>query len=283
MKIKLPIIILIQLISVSSSFAGFLSKENSNNIAVIVNSELYTQVKDSIDLYIVDLKNEGHEVLFFEWNNNEHPDVLELRNALKAYHESKHIQGAVLIGELPYIQGKSGFEGYTYKAPLDIYLMDFNNDHFIKENDGDIKITNSINADIWVSRIWAPKDKGLFAGMSEAKLIKNYFKKNHDYRTCKSPVPDLKIRFEADDVSINLFFRTAEYLKTWINFYQQLSKAGYSEEYLKFVRENPAQFLSLKSHSTSQFHNFKFSDDNIEFLSSKEIVSKAKNQQPFFS
>ncbi len=277
MKIIIKISI-IQLISISSSlFASFFSKENFNNVAVIVNSELYPRVKDSIDLYISDLKNEGYEAVFSEWNYKEHPDAEELRNTLKAYHENNQIQGAVLIGELPYIQRK---DINNNKGPIDIYLMDFNNDHFIKENDGDIKIPNSIHADIWVSRIWAPKDKGLFEGISEAKLIKNYFKKNHAYRTCQSPVPDLKIRFEAGEMP-NWFFRTAEYLKTWIDFYQQLSKAGYSEEYLKFVRENPAQFLYLQSHSTSQFHNFKHFDRNIEFLSSKEIVSKAKNQQPF--
>lgn len=281
MKIIL-ISLIIQFIIFTQTFAffGFSQSESSPKpIAVIINSELYPQVKNSIDRYLDDLKNEGHEVFFSEWDYNAHPDVEELKTLLQNYHQNQNLQGAVLIGKIPYAQGN--IQTVSSEGPIETYLMDLNNAHFIKNAFGKIKTaTRNLHLDIWVSRIWAPKDGILFSGMSEADLLQKYFEKNHLYRTCSSPVLDYKIRFEANDDMFNKYAKGSEYLNSWINFYQYLSESGYPQEYLKFVRENPAQYLYLVSHSESNYHTFTFSGKEVR-LGSKDIIAKAHIQQPF--
>lgn len=280
-KSILSLTLIFHLMMISSQSYAFFglsgneSKQSVKQVAVIINSELYCRVKDSIDRYLDDLKNEGYEVLFSQWDYKAHQDVEELKNVLKEYHQNHLIQGAVLIGKLPYLHVQiKGEEG-----PLDAYLMDLKGTNFTKNNQGSLINQSPINLDIWVSRIWAPEDERLFPGMSEAELIKAYFEKNHLYRTCQTPVPNLKIRFNADDEYSNKLLQIGEYLNSWINFYQYLSESGYPQEYLKFVRENPAQYLYLKSHSASTFHSFTFSGKEVT-LDSKDIV-QSHIQQPF--
>lgn len=276
LKSILFITVALQLIISSQSYAFFGLSENESRqsvepVAVIINSELYPRVKDSIDRYLDDLKNEGYEVLFSQWDYEVHQDVEELKNVLKDYHQNHQLQGAVLIGKLPYLQNKPIAKGVG-EGPIDTYLMDLNS------SSADFN-KGLINLDIWVSRIWAPEDGLLFPGMSDAELTKAYFEKNHLYRTCQTPVPDLKIKFNADAESANRLLQVGDYLNSWVNFYQYLSESGYPQEYLKFVRENPAQYLYLKSHSTPRAHSFTFSDNKVK-ITSKDIV-QANIQQPF--
>jgi len=275
-KMLTTIVITLLSISVSQLFALNQSQKSDNDksIAIIINSELYPQVKDSVDRYIVDLEKEGHNVIFSEWDNNAHPDIEELKNLLKEYNQNSKIQGAVLIGKLPYASGKiDGEEG-----PIDTYLMDLKSINFIKNSDGKIiEHVGPIHLDIWVSRIWAPKKSNLFSSdISEVDLIKNYFEKNHLYRTCQSSVPDLKIQFYAHNG--RKLHKIAEYLNSWYNFYQYLAETGYPQEYLEFVKNNPAQYLYLSSHSSSSVHSF-FSEYSL--LSSTSIANGAHIKQHF--
>lgn len=247
-------------ISQSIAFFGWNEKE-SKPVAVIVNSELYPQIKDSIDRYLDDLKNEDYQVIFSLWDYKVHPDVDELKSLLKDYHETKNLQGAVLIGEIPYVLG----EFHGDKGPIETYLMDLHNTNFIKTNDGIITdFEGPLNFDIWVSRISSKTTVLFFEKESEADLINRYFEKNHLYRTCQSPVPDLKLGFFANLDLIDLFpyyFSTAmQYTDSINNNYDYLSLTGNSDEYLDFIKKHLAQYLVLRSHSVKMNHGFKGND-----------------------
>lgn len=270
-------LIILQFINFNQSFGESSSKElNTKPIAVIINAELYPQIKDSIDRYVVDLENEGYgKVFLVEWDNEVHPDVEELKTMLKSYHQDFEIQGAVLIGELPYAQGKVVMSDAPMptEGPIETYLMDLKSTNFIKDANGNITThKGNIHLDIWVSRIWAPKDGKLFSGVSEIDLLKDYFEKNHLYRTCELPVSDLKIKFYAEDkvdILTNIF-SILEYFNSWKNFYYYLSESGCPSEYLEFVRNNPAQYLCQHAHSDIKSHSFK---DDTYSLNSTDMIS----------
>lgn len=72
------LVIQLTFISQSIAFFGWYEKE-SKPVAVIVNAELYPQIKDSIDRYLEDLKNENYEVIFSLWDYKRHSNVDELK------------------------------------------------------------------------------------------------------------------------------------------------------------------------------------------------------------
>ncbi len=257
---------LIQLIFINQSIAFFgWYEKKSKPVAVIVNSELYPQVKDSIDRYLDDLKNEDYEVIFSLWDYKKHPNVDELKELLKGYHETQNLQGAVLIGKIPYAQGQMNGES----GPIETYLMDLHSANFIKNDEGIItNFQRHIYMDIWVSRIWVQNNESeaeyLFPDESEADLINRYFEKNHLYRTCQSPVSDLKLKFSAFSKPTDLFtyfMRTiVQHMNSNEHGYDYVSTSGSVDKYLDFINTNIAQYLTLNSHSWKSFHAFEDGD-----------------------
>ncbi|PWU06960.1 MAG: hypothetical protein C5B43_01035 [Verrucomicrobia bacterium] len=253
-------------------------------VVVVVNSELYPQIKESIDTYIADLKKEEYtQVFVLEWDNKVDADVDKLREVLRNYHEDFSIQGAVLIGQLPYAQGEIAEDQDSVRGPVDTYLMDLRRDAFFKDwhNYVIVRRSDGIHLDIWVSRIWAPNDGKLFLGVSEADLIKGYFEKNHLYRSCQFAVPDLKLKFVG---SVNRGTKGNSYIEffsSWRNWYHYIDESGEPSEYLEFVKNNPAQYLVFSSHSNSKRHYFdKAGSGEEKWLDSKNI-SNAQIRQPF--
>lgn len=268
----------------SQSYASFESSQTNTiprPVAIIVNSELYPQVKDNIELYLNDLKNEGYETFFSEWDYNVNPDVEELKVFLKNYYEKYNIQGAVLIGEIPYAEGTIEVDSETYRdGPIETFLMDLNNAHFIKNAKGKIiEAQGHLHLDIWISRIWAQESQTLFPERAEADLVNEYFEKNHLYRTCQSPVLDKKIHFVGSNGLPEQMSDHLVYLDSWQNWYQYLSESGNKDEFLQFIKDNNAQYLQVVAHSDFNAHFFEFSDKK-DHVSSKDIAS-ADTNQPF--
>ncbi len=268
-------------INQSIAFFGWYEKE-SKPVAVIVNSKLYPQIKDSIDRYLEDLKNEDYEVIFLLWDYKQHPNVEELKELLKGYHETQNLQGAVLIGKIPYAEGKmNGGSG-----PVETYLMDLYSANFIKNDEGIItNFQGHIYMDIWVSRICAQDNRQLFPNESEADLINRYFEKNHLYRTCQSPVPDLKLKFSANteiaDWLYDPVYMIIEYVNSNEHGYDYISTSGSAYEYLEFISANVAQYLVLKAHSEKTKHHF--AEDGRVSYGLKELSSGSvlRVKQPF--
>ncbi|MEO0179674.1 MAG: hypothetical protein ABIN54_00005, partial [candidate division WOR-3 bacterium] len=73
----------------------------AENIALIVNDSIYPYIRDSLEtLYIRDLENEGYRVMVFLWPSQGQPS--DLRNFLWNLYRNVNLEGAVLIGKLPY-------------------------------------------------------------------------------------------------------------------------------------------------------------------------------------
>ncbi len=227
------------------------------------------------------MKNEDYEVIFSLWDYKKHSNVEELKELLKDYHETRNLQGAVLIGEIPYAKGQINGDS----GPIETYLMDLYSANFIKNNEGIItNFQGHIYMDIWVSRIYDLYNQfmyqPLFPNESEADLINRYFEKNHLYRTCQSPVPDLKLRFsgksETLDWVLSFLQEVRQYASSNEHGYDYISTSGSADEYLNFIGTNIAQYLVLRSHSAQTRHDF----ENNEYLASSDIAN-ANIKQPF--
>jgi len=215
------------------------------------------------------------------WDYKQHPNVEELKELLKGYHETQNLQGAVLIGKIPYAEGKmNGGSG-----PVETYLMDLYSAEFIKNDEGIItNFKGHIHMDIWVSRIFAHPERfnqNLFPGESEVDLMNRYFEKNHFYRTCQSPVPDTELKFltnsELTDWVSNFIVEVMSYTNP--NRYKRdyMSGSGSAVEYLDFIKSNPAQYLKFSAHSSEKvLHDF----GSESYLLSTHIAN-ASIRQPF--
>lgn len=283
-------------ILIASPLMGFFEYAFNNEesqirpVVVIVNAEIYPNIEESIERYLEDLHNEGHEVIFRLWDMDEQPSVEELREYLKENYEQNNIQGAVLIGEIPYAKCKlpAWLMMPTLEGPLEEYLMDLSSANFVKSDSNEIiNIGGSIQYNIWVSRIWpnTSVSKNTYAKpalfkKSEAELINAYFKKNHEYRTCQSPQPDMRIVFDSmNELTNYLSLRFPRYVHSWMEWYDYLYKEGSADEFRDFIQENSAQTLTLISHSNPSIHTFRTAKG--ETLLTPHHIAKMTITQPF--
>ncbi len=92
-----PLIVLL-----SVCFSSFSFGEESNRIAVVVNSKLKREISENLRIYMEDLENEKYEPILKEWDLENNPEPQKLKAYLRElYLDDKSLQGAVFIGDLP--------------------------------------------------------------------------------------------------------------------------------------------------------------------------------------
>ena len=152
----------------------------AERIAVIVNSQLSDKINDSLVQYFQDLNEEGYSVLFTKWQSGK-PTVL--RSYLQEkYTASAGLVGTVFIGELPVAWYELENDFYDKaRFPIDLYYMDMTGTWVDTNNDGKFNERSGNNRpDIWLGRLTAHILTG-----NETSLLRDYFIRNHDYRTGK--------------------------------------------------------------------------------------------------
>ncbi len=159
---------------------------------VLVNWELYPQIEDSISRYVMDLAYEGYYATVEQVSGGT-PE--ELRDFIKA---AQPIVGCLLVGKLPVawyeIENDFGDSGYT-NFPCDLYYMDLSG--IWGEVDADGKFdshSGDLRPEIWVGRLSTPTRDG-----NDAELLKDYFKRNHLFRTGQLGFAARGIAFVDDD------------------------------------------------------------------------------------
>lgn len=194
MKMLLYFLLLIPLIVFCGEKENDFDKIRNNQVAIVVNQHLSQEITDSLNLYFEDLKNEGYEPILKKWSLEEQPSPKDLKQYLKSLYENGNLQGAVFIGDLPIAMFEDRSMKYLNAPfPTDSYFMDLENNEW---QDGSTNDNNRIDnlvfikgnrrRAIWVSRlkVSAISDQNkIDQGQEEIKLIKNYFKKNHEFRT----------------------------------------------------------------------------------------------------
>ena len=164
------------------------STESGNRVLLVVNSSIYTPIASSLNQYIADLEAEGYHVTMIRYTSG---TAQELKDYIKLLNDLK---GVVFIGDLPvawYENANTLGSGVYEVFPEDRYYMDLDGMWLDADRngiyDGDYDRDDRLGTfdlrspEIWLGRLTA---SGLsHPTMDEVALFKNYFRKNHNYRS----------------------------------------------------------------------------------------------------
>jgi hypothetical protein len=176
-------------------------------VLVVVEERLSITLGLSLKQFKSDLEDEGY-IVTIKKNISASTSPSQIRKILqKYYYDDENLSGAVLIGKIAaplFNSKKDQGDPYWHDYLADFYYMDL--DGIWEDSDGngvldihkdtEFKLWNKVRKklhlgdnrtpEIWVSRIRADM---LVSLGDEISLLKNYFEKNHNYRTGKLNLP----------------------------------------------------------------------------------------------
>ena len=158
---------------------------------VIVNNYLYPQIEDNLNIYVLDLENEGYTVELEIFISGTAEDI---RAELIYSYNNFNLQGVVFIGNLPLAWYEE--TGYiSWQFPIDLFFMDMDGYWYDYNGNGIYDYHGEeIKPEIWVGRI----NTSRLTWDDEASLINNYFTKNHNYRIGNLSLPFRALGFFDD-------------------------------------------------------------------------------------
>ncbi len=163
-------------------------KNKSNLIYVVVDAGVYYELEQELQTFVFDLQNEGYSVELYFGTFGAPED---LKNFLEQ--GLPELQGAIFVGDIPtaWFLDMQSFEEF----PLDLFYMDLDGTWTDFESDGIYdEHSGNTEAEIWIGRIDATTLEG-----NIIDLYKNYFYKNHLYRTQNLKLPNRSLVYVDND------------------------------------------------------------------------------------
>jgi hypothetical protein len=186
----------------------------------MIENRLVSPLEQNLIQYKIDLENDGYTV-FLDSTKTSLSTPIEIRTNLQKFYENdESLVGVVFIGNIQsplYNDLSDEGDPYWHDYLADFYYMDLDgvwedtngNGVLDSHEDTGIKLWNKIRKklnlgnnrtpEIWVSRI---KADNLFALGDEIVLLKNYFEKNHNYRTDKMKLPEKRAFVSSSGVDV---------------------------------------------------------------------------------
>ncbi|MBU0530282.1 MAG: hypothetical protein KKC05_01285, partial [Nanoarchaeota archaeon] len=236
------------------------------SIAIVIDENTYNQIKNEIDRFKIDIINdlstEEIEIQIFLYNGSwESAD--ELREYFRDLYTDYDLIGAILIGDVPtyyYLTpvGSSSYPNFPSDYPfadLDCELIDSDNDGLIENQNRSRYWGEITHREIWVSRIKPPIN-----GSGGIALLRQYFDRNHQYRTGGLPYQQKVLVLD----SLSIFdngYTEEQYMERWETVINRTtlfddSTLLYSnipnelkQEYLNELK-NPYEFGIAEIHGT---------------------------------
>lgn len=217
-----------------------------SDILVVVSSGLAASLAPELSRFQTDLEADGYDVTVEIMAGGTPADL----RADVISHTG--IAGVILVGHLPAAWFEMDeWSGQHEEFPLDLYYMDL--DGFWSDTDGDGLLdqhTGERGAEVWVGRI----DAHAVEYGSETELMRDFFDKNHYYRTGALAAPQRAMAFNDDDWSMYGDCGLASIYPS-VDVYQAsgVTTAAYYRDRLEYGYE----FVHLMSHSSPWGHTFK--------------------------
>ncbi len=162
-------------------------------VVVLVEQGLLPQLNASILQYADDLEVSGYSVKVY---NGTWTEAYTVRTLLRGELPNGMV-GAVLVGDIveawyEILNGPAGWG--TQEFPTDLYYTDLDGSWADADDDGLMDgHTRSVNPEIWLGRL-RPSVLG-----DEVDLLRNYFRKNHEYRTGNLTLPHRSLVYVDED------------------------------------------------------------------------------------
>jgi hypothetical protein len=167
-------------------------------VCIVINNLLHFAIQSSFSVFISDLENDGYSVSVYTAFNN--GDEVGLKDILISEWNSRGIEGAILIGDLPVAWYEMTVWDYE-EFPIDLFFMDLDGRWFDHDFDGlyggHDDGSGDVEADIWVGRLLAVNLTD--HGASEVPMMTNYLDKNHRYRTGELRLQDKALAYIDND------------------------------------------------------------------------------------
>ncbi|MBN1232782.1 MAG: T9SS type A sorting domain-containing protein [Candidatus Coatesbacteria bacterium] len=215
---------------------------------IVITPFLVTALKNELKTFQNDLTNEGYSVTTLSWSGGDHQD---LRKELQDRYSSG-LKYALFIGDLPvafYVNVDRNME-----YPADFYFMDMDGNWEDSDNDGKLDICpQKSNPELCIGRLYASN----LSWGTELSILKNYFRKNHIYRTggYSSVIPHRALDFK--DIRIDLRQNMEQAYDTVVtrNDWKYTTAANYRKD----MRDG-YEFVHLVVHSNPWCHSFMLDD-----------------------
>jgi hypothetical protein len=226
-------------------------------VLVMVHADIYTQVKERIHRYVLDLGRDGFWATIHVVRGGK---PAYIRN----YIRDKAPTGVVMVGAIPvaWFEMDDDFYGAHAEFPCDLFYMDTNGTWTDADGDGKYNaVTGDVTPEIWVGRIWTPTSNG-----NDVALINNYFDRNHLFRvgslghsrSALAYVEDDWTGF--DDCEMDLMTPSA-YITKYTN--PDITDADLYKTEINKTRS----FVHLCSHSSPHVHSFRIpSESTTEWI-----------------
>jgi len=234
-------------------------------VIIYTNSTIYGNITSEIAQYKQDIINQGYSVKVYNWSQ---PTELLLKGNLTAEYTNYGLEGAILVGEFPYILFQnltappSGGLDPWGPYPCDLFFMDLDGkweDLFPPSGiyDGHtvptLPAVGDLEPEIWISRI----NPNPLSGVNQTKALKKYFKRNHEYRIGQLTRPHKALLYIDDD--------WADFVNEWVsNFtaytdtslFYYYDKSTTNPTYYKNNLSVDYEWVHLLCHSNETDHLF---------------------------
>jgi hypothetical protein len=229
-------------------------KANSTSLTILIfiNSTIYSDIKDSLNQYIDDLRKSGfEEAIVLNWSD---PNPLHVRETLQQFYFNSSLAGALLVGDLPSAEFEMFTEWDYERFPIDLYYMDLDGKWEDYDNDGifDKHTGKKTDPEIWVGRI-----KPSNIGNDEISLINLYFKRNHAYRNDSLSLPRRALIYIDDDWVYSATMDQKSFGLLYDNITIVTDKATTNANDYKNRLQQGYEWVLLRSHGTWNRHRFK--------------------------
>jgi PKD repeat protein len=184
----------------SETYSLNISILENPTVAIFVDDYTYGNLIDEIKIFEHDIENDLKANVYVYHDNWENSDMV--RDKLIEI-KDENLVGSILIGDIPLVYFERYEEGKNSPGhgPSDRYYMDLESSLFIdQDNDG---IFNSTF--YWIKNdpmkiIWTGRIKPYLDGQDGINQLKDYFERNHNYRTGKITV-DQKLLLYSPSIS----------------------------------------------------------------------------------
>ena len=171
-----------------------LEGKSRGRVAILVNTNLFDQVQDSVYTWISDLGADGWDVVLIEAVFG---TVEELKDELVSLWSSDAgLEGCILVGDfpVPWFRLESDFGSGVSEFPVDLYYEDLDGEFVDEDGDGMFDEhtdgQGDVEPEIWLGRLTASPLSG-----DEALLVNRYLQRDHSYRAGEILVPHRALLF----------------------------------------------------------------------------------------
>jgi hypothetical protein len=224
---------------------------------------------------MLDLELDGYGIILYTSAETQSP--VPLRQILYDDWRTQGVTGVIFIGDLavPWYEmiEPPDWGGEYAMFPVDLYFMDLDGTWGDDDYNGifDSHASSGMLADIWCGRLMASPMH--LNGTNEVLALRNYFRKNHDYRLGNLRLDDHALAFIDDDWhELGWGFDVAmsyPAMDSVVDIFET-SRINYID-YLSETSGNQYEHVFLCAHSTPFGHYLALGPDNFDIFINFEI------------